>query len=512
MAIKSHVNSKRIAKNTLLLYVRMILMMAVTLYTSRVILQVLGVTDFGIYNVVGGIVTMLSFLYGAMTTSTQRYFTYYLGLGEREELGKVFTTSVQILAIISFVIILLAETIGLWFMYSQMVIPASRFTAALWVFHLSVVAMVIKVMSVPYNAAIVAHEKMGAFAYISIMEVLLKLFVVYLLMLSNSDKLIVYAILIVIVQFLVRYLYTRYCLKNFEETHLRRVWDVELLKKMGSFAGWNLWGGLAATLFGQGLNLLLNVFFGPVVNAARGITTQVESALNQMATNFQMAVNPQLTKSYAAGHLSEMHDLLFRSSKFSFFLIFLFALPLLLETDTVLLLWLKTPPEYTSLFVKITLCTILVDATAQPIVTAAAATGDVKVYQSVIGGILLLIVPIAYIVLKLGGSPVSVYFVHFSIIILTFFVRLIIVRPMIQLSIFSYMKMVVLPVVGVVLLASLLSVAVYSCHGHGIIDAIINMLSGLVIAGIAIYLTGLDSRERNFVNEKLRVTYRSIAR
>ena len=320
-------NNKRIAKNTLLLYFRMLVTMAVSLYTSRVVLNILGVEDFGIYNVVGGIVAMFGFINGSMTSATQRYLTFELGQNNRTQLTKVFSTSLSIHAIISFLIIVLAETVGLWFLWNKMQIPADRMNAAFWVFQCSVAASVIMIMSVPYNAAIIAHERMSAFAYISIIEVSLKLLIVCFLRYFHTDKLILYAALIVIVQLVIRLCYSWYCNRHFKETKYRWIWDKTLFCEMTGFAGWNLFGNLAAITFTQGLNLLLNMFFGPVVNAARGIAVQAQTAIGQFSSNFQTALNPQITKSYATGDMEYMHGLIFRSAKFSFFLLLLLSLP-----------------------------------------------------------------------------------------------------------------------------------------------------------------------------------------
>ena len=256
---KTTENNKRIAKNTLLLYVRMLFMMAVSLYTSRVVLNTLGVEDFGIYNVVGGVVAMFGFLNGAMTTSTQRYLTFELGRGDFHQLHKVFCTSVSIHALISVVVNILAETVGLWFLMNKMTIPEVRMDAALWVYHFAILSFVVMIMSVPYNATIIAHEKMSAFAYISVLEVVLKLLIVYALLISDTDKLKLYAVLIFIVQLSIRFIYGRYCNRHFQETKFRWLWDSRLFKEMLSFAGWNLWGGCAAITFTQGVNVLLNI-------------------------------------------------------------------------------------------------------------------------------------------------------------------------------------------------------------------------------------------------------------
>lgn len=303
-------NNKRIAKNTLFLYFRMLLMMGISLYTSRVVLKTLGVEDYGIYNVVGGIVAMFGFINGSMSSATQRYITFALGKGDKKRLQTVFCTTLQIHVLIAGIIVLLGETIGLWFLYSKMQIPIDRMNAAFWVLQASIIDSAIKVISVPYNADIVAHEKMSAFAYISILEAVLKLAIVYVLVVFVFDKLILYAFLLLTVQILIRFCYSSYCNKHFEETKYRHIWDKALLKEMIGFAGWSMFGNLAAVLFGQGLNMLLNVFFGPVVNAARGIAVQVQIAIQQFVGNFQMALNPQITKTYATHKFESMHRLM----------------------------------------------------------------------------------------------------------------------------------------------------------------------------------------------------------
>lgn len=314
-------SNQRIAKNTLLLYFRMFLMMGVSLYTSRVVLQTLGVEDFGIYSVVGGIITMFAFINGGMVSATQRFITFELARGCMDRLKSVFSTSLQIHALISLIVVLLGETVGFWFLYEKMVIPDSRMQAAVWVYQCSIIACVVNIMSIPYNADIVAHEKMSAFAYISIVEAFLKLGIVYLLLLSPWDKLKVYAVLLLIVQLVIRFVYSYYCHKHFEEASYQHQMDKPLFREMVGFAGWSFWGNLAGVLYTQGLNIMLNIFFGPVVNAARGIAVQVQSAVQQFVSNFQMALNPQITKTYATGNLSQMHSLMFRSARFSFFIV-----------------------------------------------------------------------------------------------------------------------------------------------------------------------------------------------
>lgn len=317
-------NNKRIAKNTLLLYIRMMLTMAVSLYTSRVVLNTLGVEDFGIYNVVGGVVAMFGFLNGAMATTTQRYITFELGRNDFKQLKKIFNISVSIHAFISIIILILAETIGLWFLYNKMTIPVERIDAALWAYQGSIISTIILIMSVPYNALIIAHEKMSTFAYISVLEAVLKLLIVYMLLIGDFDKLKLYALLMCCIQLIIRFIYGNYCKRHFPETKFQLYKDLKLFNNMLAFAGWNLWGNCASITFTQGVNILLNIFFGPIVNAARGITTQVQGAVNQFSWNFQTALNPQITKSYASGDYIYMHKLIFRSSKFTFFFTIIF--------------------------------------------------------------------------------------------------------------------------------------------------------------------------------------------
>ena len=408
-------NNKRIAKNTLLLYIRMLFTMAVSLYTSRVILNTLGVEDYGIYNVVGGVVAMFGFLNSAMSSATNRYITFNLGKGDNKRLQTIFSTTLQIHTIIAIVIVIFAEIFGTWFLYNKMQIPNDRLDAAFWVLQSSILSSVIMILSVPYNAAIIAHEKMSAFAYISIVEVVLRLIIVYLLNVFSYDKLIIYAILALAVQILIRFCYSIYCHRHFKETKYIKVWDKSLFKEMMSFAGWSFWGNIAGILYTQGLNMLLNVFFGPVVNAARAIAVQVQGAVQHFVSNFQMALNPQITKTYASGEIDQMHMLMFRSARFSFLLLFFIAFPLLLETDFILQLWLKTVPDNAVIFTQIMICISLIYTTANPCVIANQATGKVKIYQMVVGGILLLILPISYIVLKLGAPAYSVFIVHFLV-------------------------------------------------------------------------------------------------
>ena len=495
-------NNKRIAKNTLLLYVRMLFGMLVSLYTSRVILQTLGVEDYGVYNVVGGVISMFTFLNSAMSSATSRYITFEIGKGNMEQLKKVFSTSLQIHAIIALLIVILGETVGLWFLMNELVIPDGRMDAAMWVYQCSVVTAVVNIMSVPYNADIIAHEKMSAFAYISVLEIILKLAIVYLLVVLPFDKLKVYAVLVLMVGLLIRYIYTRYCHKHFEESHYIHRIDKALLKEMSSFAGWSFWGNLAAILYTQGLNMMLNIFFGPVVNAARGIATQIQGVVQQFVANFQMALNPQITKTYASGELDKMHSLMFRSARFSFMLMFFLSLPIMLETSYILTLWLGIVPENTVIFARIIIAISLIYTIANPCVIANQATGKVKVYQAVVGGLLLLILPISYIVLKMGAPAYSVFIVHFCVESVAQFARMYMLRNMIDLPLLSYVKNIYLPIMGVVLLSVVLPMLVYNNMQEGIIRLLAVGMTCVISVAMTSLFIGMTRNERTFLIDK----------
>lgn len=484
----------------------MLISMVVGLFTSRVVLQTLGVENYGIYAVVGGIVSMFTFLNGGMISATQRYLNFELGRGNQEQLSKVFRTSIQIHALISLIVLLLSETVGLWFLYEKLVIPEERLDAAFWVFQFSIVACVVSIISVPYNAVIIAHEKMSAFAYLSILDVVLKLLIVYLLYVLPWDKLVVYAALGLCVGLLMRFIYVSYCHKHFSESHYKHHFDKSLFKEMFSFAGWSFWGNFASMLYTQGLNMMLNIFFGPIVNAARGIAIQVQGVIQGFVGNFQMALNPQITKSYANDDLPQMHNLMFRSARFSFFLLFFLALPVLLEADYILQLWLKTYPEETVVFMRWIIGVSLIYTIANPCVIANQATGKVKVYQAVVGGILLLILPISYIVLKLGAPAYSVFVVHFCVECIAQFSRMYMLRKLIDLPLRAYFRNIYLPIILVVLISIIPPIYIHTQLTEGFLRLIYVGLTSVFSVGISVFIIGLTKGERSFfINKALHI-------
>lgn len=496
-------NNKRIAKNTAMLYVRMLLLMAVNLYLSRIILQVLGVIDFGIYNVVGGVIAMLGFVQSSLSAASSRFITYDIGAGDMNLAKKTYGNIVAIHLLMAALLFVLAETVGLWFVMEKMHFPADRYHAAIWVYQFSVLTALVMVVSVPYNAAIIAHEKMTAFAYFSIFEALLRFGCALLLLVVSFDKLIAYASFMFIIQCLVRIVYNFYCTKHFEETKVRPCYDKIMFKKIFSFAGWTMNGSLAVMGYTQGLNILLNLFFGPAVNAARGIAVQVQSVTQQFCTNFQMALNPQLTKSYAQGNFDYMHILLIKSSKFSFYILFIMALPLMLEAETVLHWWLGIVPDHTVNFLRLILCTSLVNTLANPIIISVHATGKLMKFQMIEGTMLLSIVPIAYLLLKFFNiPPETVFIVHLFIGICTQYARLRIVLPMIGMRLKPYFIQVILPICAVIIMSPIAPYLVYANMEQTELSFWVICIVCVISCLPIIYSLGCTDSERSYIKDK----------
>ena len=496
-------NSGRLLKNTVILYIRMALMMCISLYTSRVVLQTLGVEDYGIYNVVGGVVVMFCFLNDGMTTSTQRFLTFELGTGNKKRLNEIFATSLHIHLIISAAIVLLGETIGLWFMMEKLVIPPERHVAAMWCYQLSIFTTVVTIMSYPYNAAIVAHEKMSAFAYISILDAVLKLLLVYLLLVFRMDRLILYAVLFACEKLLIRMVYNVYCTRHFEECHYRWVHNKSLFRQMSSFAGWSMWGNLAVVGFTEGLNMLLNVFFGPAVNAARAVAIQAQGAVSQVASNFQMAINPQITKTHASGLAEETHALIFRSTRFTFCLLLIMCLPIMVESPLLLKLWLGDVPQYAVEFLILLLMIRLVEQSTNPLATAVMATGNIKRYEIVNGTLMLMIVPIAYCVLHFGGAPWSVFLVYLIVAAIASVVRFVITSSLINLSTWAYFKEAFLRCLFVLMLSCVAPAIMVPLTGSDIWAGMATIAVTVIGTCLASYQVGLDAEERAMIRAKL---------
>ena len=497
---ESSANNKRLAKNTLVLYFRMIIMMTVSLFTSRVVLNTLGVEDYGINNVVGGVVAMFSVLSGSMSSSISRFITFELGKGDKKRLKTVFSTGINIQLGMSLIILLVAEAVGVWFLNYKMNIPEERMYAANWVFQCSILTFILGLLSVPYNAAIIAHEKMSAFAYISIIEVTLKLIIVYLLTISPYDRLITYSILFMLVGVLIRLIYGYYCKRHFEECTYHLVYDKAILKSMTSFAGWNFLGNGAYMLNTQGVNILMNMYFGVAINAARGVATQVDAALKQFVNNFTTAVNPQITKSYAQGDLTNMHKLVCRSAKFSSFLMMFFAVPIILETGTTLTIWLQTPPAYASIFLKWIIISSFVDSVlANSLVTSMFATGNIKRYQIIVTIVGCLVFPLSWIAYQIGFEPQVGYMLYFVIYSILLFVRLYLLRDMVKLPIMMYVREVLFKVTLVMSISFAIPSILLFLLDEGLLRFVAVVILSMTVTSVTTYFIGLNEGEKKYI-------------
>lgn len=484
----------------------MLLMMLVNLYTSRVVLHALGVENFGIYNVVGGIVVMFTFLQGAITTTTQRFLNYELGSGNKSNLSHVFSSSIEVHILIGIICVLLAETFGLWIVSEKLSMPLDTKGMAIWAYHFSVFTFFINIVNAPYNAAIIAHEKMGVYAYIAIAEVCLKLFVACSLAYFAFNKLLLYAVLLFIVAVVIHVIYLIYCRVTFVECRFKFYWNIAFIRRFFAFSSWLLMGSLSSLLSTQGVNVLLNIFFGPLVNAARGIACQVQAAVNSFALNFMVAVNPQIVKSYSQQNYNYMYHLVFTSSKLSFFLLLIISVPILMNTDLVLTLWLKTVPEYTVLFTRLALIDVLFQTLNFPIGIVSQASGKVRNYQIVMALFFLLIFGGSYVAFKLGAPAYSTFLIAIVCSILGNLGRLVVLKCIVDFPVLSYCKKVLSPV----LIVFLLFLPILFLYDS--VDRQVNMdLSAIVVCSlftvvllmILVWFVGLSVIEKEFIFKKV---------
>lgn len=498
--------NKTIARNTMFMYFRMVFVLIISLFTSRINLQSLGIVDYGIFGVIGGFVSMFSVFSNSLSASISRFIAFELGTGDSDKLKRVFSTSVSIQIIMALLLMALAEVVGYWFLHYKMVIPPDRIYAGTWVLHCSVLTFGVNLISVPYNASIIAHEKMGVFAYISIYEVVARLIICYCLFVSPVDRLIIWAVMLVVLQISIRLIYGYYCGKHFQECKYKPVLDRSLFKEISGFAGWSLVGLVALTCYSQGLNMILNVFFGPIVNAARSLAVQVQSAVQSFSTNLQVAINPQIIKNYANGELHRVHELIFSGSRYCFYLLLVLSFPIILEAPFVLKIWLGEYPEHTVNFIRLILAIILFDSSFGGLIsTAQTATGNIKTYQIVVGGIMLSILPVSYIILKIWHTiPETVYIVYAVAVVLAHIARMIIIRPMINLSLRKYAKEVVIPIFAVFVGAVIIPIVVYhTLPKDDLASSIIIMVLCIICSGLSIWFIGLTSREKQFAIQKV---------
>lgn len=495
-------NNKRIAKNTLFMYFRMFFTMCVSLYTSRVVLATLGFTDYGLNNVIGGIIAMFSFINGAMTNTTSRFITFALGKGDEKRLKVVFSMGFYIHCLIALLIVILGETIGLWFLYNKMVIPPDRMFAASWLYQLSIGTAVISIISVPYSSSIIAHEKIGVYAYISIFDSVIKLLIVFMLAIAPFDKLIFYAASLFGVQVLDFLFNMIYCHHKFIEAHITRICDKKMFKSMFSFAGWSMAGNFSYIFYTEGLNLLLNMFCGTAVNAARGIAVQIENVMRQFTTNIQIAINPQIIKSYSQENLHRMYILIFSSSKMCFCLIYMLVLPVILEASFILSIWLGQYPDHTINFLRLTLVNVILDTLTNPMFTANLATGKVKRYQLTISSLSFTMMPITYIVIRLTHIPETLFLVTVIMNIIGVFLRLFIMHNEIGMSIRLWLNKVLLHVVLVVVASAFFPIILHNMMSDSILRFITVCFSCVICIPLGSYFLGLTEEERKIVKSK----------
>jgi len=499
-------NTVRLAKNTLMLYFRQIIIMLVSLYTVRVVLETLGAEDYGIYHAVAGIVTMFGFLSNSMASASQRYFSFEIGRGGIDQLQKVFSLSIFIYILISILVIILAETVGLWFVDNKIAIPTERKGTALWVYHFSIISFLFTLFSSPYMAMIIAHEDMNIYAYVSIIEVMIRLGVVFILKFILLDKLQLYGILMCIATIIITIVYFVICTVKYSSCRYKYYWDNKLFKEIASYSAWNLFGASAGIFKNQITNILLIQFFNPIVVAAKTIATQVDNAVMSFSQNFNNALRPQLIKNYAGGEKESMLLLMFRGCKGTFLLMYLFALPLILEMHTVLGLWLKYPPEYTVLFTRLMLIDILITSISYPLMAVAQATGKIKLYQSVVGGILLLNVPVSLVFLLLGAPPYSVLIVAIILSFTACISRLLILKLLIDYSIVQFIMKVVIPVLLISAISSILPIILNYYLIQDIFRLIIVTIVSIIMVLICSYYIGINKEERLKLKKIIRCT------
>lgn len=488
--------------NTIMLYFRMILLMLIGLYTSRVILQVLGVHDYGINSVIAGFLSMFGIITSSMSGAISRFITVELGKGNMQRLKQVFSTSISVQLFMGLLIVVLIETFGIWFVSTKMVIPEGREVAAQWCLHCATITTFISLMNIPFNSAIVAHEKMSAFAYMTIVDAILKLAICYAIYVSPIDKLITYAILGVVVSIITTSIYWIYCLRKFEETSFSFKFDKCLFKEIWGFAGWNLFAQTAWILNTQGINMLMNLFFGVVVNAARGVATQVNGILNQFVGNFMMALNPQITKSYAAGDKETAFKLACRGSRFSFYIMFVLALPIMIESHQILELWLGTPPEQTDVFVIWTILSTLATLLGNTLVTLQMAHGNIKHYQLWITFFGCIPFPMTWILFKLGAPAIASYYIYVAVYWGLIYVRYHLVHGMTGIPAKMYLGGVVARTHIVALISAIVPIAIYLMMPESIVRLLAVGFTSVISTCAVIYTLGLDQAEKHFIQEK----------
>ena len=487
---------KRIAKNTLMLYFRMLFMLFLGLFTSRIVLSALGEADYAVYNVVGGVVAMFTIISGALNSAVSRFITFEMGKGADAQLNKVYSTAVNIQVILSVIVIVLAEPAGLWFIDNRMTIDPSRIPAARWVLQFSLLSFAVNLMSIPQMASITAHEKMSAYAYIGVLDGILRLAAALLISWSHSDRLILYAFLMFLSVLAVRLAYGLYCRMNFDECRYRPVLDKSLLKEMFSFAGWNFIGVAAGVMRDHGGNLLINVFAGLGMNTPRALALQLNGAVQGFVTNFMTAVNPQITKSYASGEKDYMISLVMKSSRMSYYLLMLLVVPVFFNSEFLLELWLQDVPERTEVFVRLFLILSLSECISNPLMTSALATGRIRDYQIIVGGLIMLNLPLSYIFLKSGAPAEITVVIAIVISQLCLAARLFVLRKLMAFPVRRFLSKVYLNIMAVSVVAVMILLPLQCFVPEGMAGFAVNVLLCLAVAAASVFFVGCSGKER----------------
>lgn len=494
-------NNKRVAKNTIFLYIRMLIVMIITLYTTRALLSALGVEDYGVYNVVCGFVSMFAFLNTSMANGTQRFYNYEIGKNGEDGIGKLFSHAVIIQLAMALIILFVVETFGLWYLYNKMVIPDTRFQAAMWIFQFAMLQLFLVMVTVPYSAAVMAYERMDFYAVVSILDALLKLGIVLLLPYALIDTLIYYGALMSLISVINFTLNFAYAKKNFKKVQLVKAWDRQLFSSMLSFSGWNIFGTVSHMMQNQGVNLILNAFWGTVVNAANGVAHQVNSAVNSLTAGFVTAVRPQMIKNYASGNIEYLKKMYYSVSKLTFYLVMILAVPLIGEIDTILDIWLGKGkyPEMTAVFCQLTMFMTLCNSYATPTSIIIHATGKMKKFQIVVSSVTLMIIPIAYVAAKMGCQASLIIFLSAMITIAAQITRLFMVKEQVEFPIMDYCKKVFLPTWSVLVIAIILALVLHSFTPEHILWSIIRMLISVLISCVCIFFLGINKSEKELV-------------
>lgn len=495
-------SGKTIAKNTTFLYIRMLLVLVVTLYTSRVILQVLGASDYGIYNVVGGVVTMMAFLNTALGSSTSRFLTYALGSGEKKQIENTFSASLNLHISVAIVVLLIGETLGLWFLYEKLIIPEDRMNAAFWVLQFSIITTMVNFTQVPYKAALIAHENMSIYAYTGLYEAISKLLIVYLIKISPIDNLIFYALLIMLNTIGIRLFFRFYTVRHYEECRFRIVKDRKLYKNLLKYSGWELFGGLAIVSQSQGINILLNMFFGPIVNSARAIAVQIQAAVMMFVSNFLTAVRPQVVKSMAEGNPERMYNLTFYAARFGYLLMLALVLPLCFEMDFVLGIWLgDNVPDNTKVFAIIVLITYLMETYHLASLMPYHAIGKIKVGNAVGGSLMISSLPISYILLKLGLPAYSAFLSVFAVNLIQMFFGWWLLHHYEPYSYKHLIKDVYIPTIVITILAMIVPIIIINMMETGWVRFIVLLISTESVVLVLTYFIGLKKDEKNKIKQ-----------